>query len=147
MSRHEEGIWTGSICALLLLGLAFVADEGNAFVTLVYFGVPLLIFLGLALAAGEGIAAGWLFGTVTAFIAVSFFEAFWEAHLYKGSNSMPGFVFLVMCVPLSMLGLGPARALAKLLHRKSLLARSVVSFLPVFLLGSAVVLFSLVKQG
>lgn len=146
MSRSEEGVWTGIACGLLLLALAFLAGEGNALAALLYFGVPLSIFLGLAVAAGKGVAAGWLFGTTTAFIAVSLFEALWENFLYKGANSKPGFVFLFMCAPLSMLGLVPARMLAKRVQRKPILVRLLASFSPVFLFGSAVVLFSLVTH-
>lgn len=142
MSRTEELVGTLIVCGICLLVIAFLSD-GNAMVALMYFGLPLAFFIVISSATGQGIAPGWLVGTTSAFIAVAIFEAVWETYLYKGPNSMPGFVYIFMCVPLSLIALAPARIVTIRMPGAPVFVRAMVSFGTVFIIGSAVILWSL----
>jgi hypothetical protein len=146
MTHGEETVGTLAFCGVSLVAIAFVADEGNALAVFAFLGLPLALFLGVAYLTGTHLAPGWLSGTTAAFIAVAAFEGIWETYLHTGPNSMPGFVFLFMSVPLSLLALAPARAIMRRLHGRHILFSALIPFAIVFIVGSAPVVWSLAKQ-
>ena len=143
MSMQNTSIRETVASAALLLVAVIVGvslmPAGALGINLVYFAVPMAILCVVAHLTSTG--PGWVMGSSVAFAAVAILETYWEQRIYSGPNSMPGFVYLFLCGPLSILGLSIACLVRKWLSNKGL--RVAVSGAAVFFTGSFPVLSSL----
>lgn len=132
----------GSALLLLIAGaLSSILMPWDALlVHFFYFAIPMVILFGLAYLTSNG--DGWLKGCSVGFASVSVLETFWEQYIYTGSNSMPGFVYLFLCVPLAILGLLVACFVRKWLTSNEM--RTTVSAAAVFFTGGLPVFSSLI---
>lgn len=138
-SVAETALSAVVLLVAVVVGVSLM-PSGALTVNLVYFAVPMVILCGVAHLTSTG--TGWVAGSSIAFAAVAILETFWEQRIFTGPNSMPGFVYLVLCAPLAILGLLIASSVRKWL--KSTALRASVSAAAVFVVGGLPVLSNLV---
>jgi len=85
---------------------------------------------------------GLLAGAALGLATVCLVEVQWELHWHCGPNSMPGFVYLFFCIPLSILGLAIAQQVAKRGLRNSAAMAAVAGFASVLPAGGSILAFA-----
>ena len=112
--------------------------------TLACYGAPALIFCFLA--GWASLPSGGSLGAVIAFSSLMFLQTYWEVFLYRKPNSMRGFFFLFLCVPLSSIALWVSTMLLRRWHFTAPVANGALSFLVVFAPFGILLIKSMSKQ-
>ena len=112
--------------------------------TLAFYVAPALIFS--LLATWASLPPGGSLGAVTAFSSLMFLQTYWEVLLYRKPNSMPGFFFLFVCVPLSSIALLASTMLLRRWYFTAPVANWGLSFLVVSAPFGILLIKSFVRQ-